>query len=57
MISVRWRANYELTTFIPNPESEIARYRRSFNHYDRQRRRMTTQLEQAWNWQNCVSPR
>ncbi|NMR96494.1 rhamnulokinase, partial [Vibrio parahaemolyticus] len=24
------RANYELTTFIPNPESEIARYQAQF---------------------------
>lgn len=30
------RANYDLTTFIPNPESEIARHSAVSVHYDRQ---------------------
>ncbi|VEB51749.1 rhamnulokinase [Salmonella enterica subsp. enterica] len=43
-------ANYDLTTYIPNPDSEIARHVAQFQPQttDKGALRMTTQLEQAW---------
>ncbi len=46
-----------LTTFTPNPDSEIAALCGADSLYttDKGALRMTTQLEQAWGWRNSVS--